>query len=312
MNIIMLSDRARKILDRIDVGKKLIDRHRPLPPSVLQRLHENLVIDWTYNSNAIEGNTLSINETRLVLQDGLTIGRKSVIEHLEAINHRDAIRFIETLARSPEPISERNIREIHAIVLKEIDPKYAGRYRDIQVRIAGSAHTPPDPLHLDRRVKKFVAEHVTLSGEHPVYRAAHAHFSLVEIHPFVDGNGRTARLLMNLILVKAGYFPAVILKNDRKKYYDSLERARRGNVDDFVILVARALERTLNLYFEAIPDLASNFLTLAEAAEESPYSKEYLNVLARRGGIPAFKIKRNWLVSRQALQGYVTSKKGGG
>jgi hypothetical protein len=107
--------------------------------------------------------------------------------------------------------------------------------------------------------------------------------------------------------VKAGYFPAVILKNDRKKYYDLLERAHRGNVNDFVILVARALERTLNLYFEAIPDLASNFLTLAEAAEESPYSKEYLNVLARRGGIPAFKIKRNWLVSRQALQDYVAS-----
>ena len=118
MNIFMLSDRTKKIFDRIDVGKKLIDRHRPLPPSVLQRLHENLVIDWTYNSNAIEGNTLSISETRLVLQDGLTIGRKSVIEHLEAINHRDAIRFIETLARSPKPISERNIREIHAIVLK--------------------------------------------------------------------------------------------------------------------------------------------------------------------------------------------------
>ena len=98
----MLSDRTKKIFDRIDVGKKLIDRHRPLPPSVLQRLHENLVIDWTYNSNAIEGNTLSISETRLVLQDGLTIGRKSVIEHLEAINHRDAIRFIETLARNPE------------------------------------------------------------------------------------------------------------------------------------------------------------------------------------------------------------------
>jgi len=104
-----------------------VDHHRPQPFAVLQRLQENLVIDWTYNSNAIEGKTLSINETRLVLQDGLTIGRKSLIEHLEAINHRDAIRFIETLARSPEPISERNISEIHAIVLKEIDPKYAGR-----------------------------------------------------------------------------------------------------------------------------------------------------------------------------------------
>ena len=306
----MLSDRVKKILDRIDEGKRIIDTHRPLSLAVLQRLHENLVVDWTYNSNAIEGNTLSINETRLVLQDGLTIGRKSLVEHLEAINHRDAITFVETLAKDPEPISERNIREVHAIVLKEIDPRYGGRYRDIQVRIAGPSHIPPDPLHLDRLMQEFVAEHLTLSVEHPVCRAAQAHFLLVDIHPFVDGNGRTARLLMNLLLMKEGYFPAVILKNDRKKYYDALEKAHKGRVDDFIILVARALERTLQLYLEAIPGLAANFLTLAEAAEESPYSKEYLNVLARRGGIPAFKIKRNWLVSREALREYVNRKKG--
>lgn len=294
------------IIARIDEGKRIIDRQRPLPAAVLNRLRENIVIDWTYNSNAIEGNTLSIKETRLVLQEGLTIGRKSLIEHLEAINHRDAIDFVEDLAETDEPLGERTIREIHAIVLKEIDPKYAGRYRDIQVRIAGSTHTPPDPLHISRLMEKFAGQYLSKAHDHPIARAALAHFSLVDIHPFVDGNGRTARLLMNLILLQEGYFPAVILKNDRRKYYDALEKAHRGKVDDFIILIARAMERTMYLYFEAIPGLVSSFLTLAEAAEESPYSKEYLNVLARRGTIAAFKLKRNWLVSREALQQYVS------
>ena len=107
------------------------------------------------------------------------------------------------------------------------------------------------------------------------------------------------------LLMKEGYFPAIILKNDRKKYYDALEKAHKGRGEDFIVLVARALEGTIQFYFEAIPGLAAKFLTLAEAAEESPYSKEYLNVLARRGGIPAFKIRRNWLVSREALREYV-------
>ena len=302
----MLSDRVMNIIARIDEGKRIIDSHRPLPAAVLNRLRENIVIDWTYNSNAIEGNTLSLKETQLVLQEGLTIGRKSLVEHLEAINHRDAIGFVEDLAEEDEPLSERTIREIHAIVLKEIDPKYAGRYRDIQVRIAGSPHTPPDALHINRLMQEFADQHLSKPHEHPIARAALAHFSLVDIHPFVDGNGRTARLLMNLILIQEGYFPAIILKNDRHKYYAALEKAHSGKVDDFIIFIARALERTMYLYLETIPGLVSNFLTLAEAAEESPYSKEYLNVLARRGGIAAFKLKRNWLVSREALQEYVS------
>ncbi len=132
-----------------------------------------------------------------------------------------------------------------------------------------------------------------------------AHFELVSIHPFVDGNGRTARLVMNLLLMKNGYVPAIILKNDRKKYYDALEKAQKGKTGDFIFLVARAVERTIFLYFEAIPGLASGFLTMAQAAELTPYSQDYLNILARRGAIPAFKLKRNWLVTEEALQRYV-------
>lgn len=304
----MLSDHVRKILARVDAGKQLIDRHRPLPPAILSRLRGELIVDWTYNSNGIEGNTLTINETMLVLQDGLTIGRKSLKEHLEAINHRDAIEFVENLAARSGAITERNVREIHGLVLKQIDNEYSGRYRDIQVRITGSSHTPPSHLQLDTLMDKFAGERLVRNQEHPVVRAALAHFGLVDIHPFVDGNGRTARLLMNLILIKEGYFPAVILKNDRQKYYRTLEKAHKGQLDDFIVLVARALERTIFLYLEAIPTIASGLLTMAEAAEISPYSKEYLNVLARRGGIPAFKLRRNWLVSRDALLAYVAEQ----
>lgn len=305
----MLSDRINKLLARIDLAKNIIDSHRPFPDVVLSRLRHNLIIEWTYNSNAIEGNTLTLKETLLVLEDGLTIGKKSLKEHLEAINHKEAIIFVEDLASTSHKITERNIKEIHSLILKEIDKDYAGRYRDIQVRISGSSHLPPDPLFVPELMEQFAEKWLANSRQHPVIQASMAHFELVSIHPFIDGNGRAARLLMNLILMKHGYFPAVILKNDRKKYYDTLEKGHRGKTDDFIFFVGRALERTINLYLEAIPNVKTNFLTLAEAAKISPYSKDYLNILARRGSIPAFKLKRNWLVSKEALEGYIRSHK---
>jgi len=305
----MLSDRINKLLARIDLGKNIIDSHRPFPHVVLSRLRRNLILEWTYNSNAIEGNTLTLKETLLVLEDGLTIGKKSLKEHLEAINHKEAIIFVEELASASHKTTERNIKEIHSLILKEIDKDYAGRYRNIQVRISGSSHLPPDPLFVPELMEQFAEKWLANSRQHPVIQASMAHFELVSIHPFIDGNGRTARLLMNLILMKHGYSPAVILKNDRKKYYDTLEKGHRGKIDDFIFFVGRALERTINLYLEAIPNVKTNFLTLAEAAKISPYSKDYLNILARRGSIPAFKLKRNWLVSKEALEGYIRSHK---
>lgn len=305
----MLSDRINKLLARIDLAKNIIDSHRPFPDVVLSRLRHNLIIEWTYNSNAIEGNTLTLKETLLVLEDGLTIGKKSLKEHLEAINHKEAIIFVEELASASNKITERNIKEIHSLILKQIDNDYAGRYRDIRVRISGSSHLPPDPLLVPELMEQFAEKWLANSRQHPVVQAIMAHFELASIHPFIDGNGRTARLLMNLILMKHGYFPAVILKNDRKKYYDTLEKGHRGKTDDFIFFVGRALERTINLYLEAIPNVKTEFLTLAEAAKISPYSKDYLNILARRGSIPAFKLKRNWLVSKEALESYIRSHK---
>ena len=301
----MKSDRNKKIFARIDEGKKLIDRFRPLPPAVLSRLKRQFMLEWTYNSNAIEGNTLTLKETMIVLEEGLTIGNKSLKEHLEVINHKEAIAFVETLAESKTSITERNIREIHNLVLKEIDQKYAGRYRDIMVRIAGATHVPPDPLLVPDMMRQFVQTRLTRNQGHPVEQAALAHLDLAGIHPFVDGNGRTSRLLMNLILMKQGYFPAIILKNDRKRYYDSLDKGHKGQPGDFIFFVGRALERTLYLYLEAIPEVKTQFITLGHAAKISPYSKDYLNILARRGAIPAFKLKRNWLVSKESLLQYV-------
>ncbi|MCP4717750.1 MAG: Fic family protein, partial [Deltaproteobacteria bacterium] len=156
-------------------------------------------------------------------------------------------------------------------------------------------------------MRRFSKKRLSGDTSHPVIQAALAHFEFVSIHPFVDGNGRTARLLMNLILIKNGYAPAIILKNDRKQYYAALEKANAGKVDDFIFLVGRALERTIYMYFEAIPGVAAHFLTMAEASQRCSYSQDYLNILARRGALPAFKLKRNWLVSEEALQDYVTS-----
>lgn len=304
----MLSNQTLKLIKRIDHAKSLIDKHRPLSKSIVNRLHEQMVIEWTYNSNAIEGNTLTLKETRLVLQEGITVKNKSLQEYLETINHKSAIEFVEELALSKSKITQRNIREIHNLVLKGIDSNYSGKYRDLNIRITGSSHTPPDSLKIKELMARFVDKKLN-SKEHPIVEAAIAHFELVHIHPFVDGNGRTARLLMNLILIKKGYFPAIILKNDRQKYYDVLEKAHKGNINDFIFFMARSLERTIYLYFEAIPKIKENFITLKEASEICDYSPDYLNVMARRGTIPAFKIKRNWVVSKTAFLEYLGKKK---
>jgi len=301
----MISNHLKVLLDRLGQGKSLIDRHRPLSPSIVKRLREQLVVEWTYHSNAIEGNTLTLRETRMVLEEGVTIGGKPLSEHLEAINHKEAIEFVESLAQANQLMSERDLKNIHALILKKIDDHYAGRYRDIQVRITGSAHTPPDAVHLPEMMQRFTDEYLINPSGNPVEQAAKAHFHLVSIHPFVDGNGRTARLLMNLILVKNGYPPAIILKNDRKKYYDVLEKGHAGKMEDFIFFIGRSLERTLALYMEAIPELQDKLLTMAEAEEISPYSRHYLGVMARRGVIPAFKLKRNWMVFKSALEEYI-------
>ncbi|MFQ5342920.1 MAG: Fic family protein [Anaerolineae bacterium] len=239
--------------DRITHKKGQLDQHRPLSASVAQKLAEYFDVEWTYHSNAIEGSTLTRRETQLVLQHGLTVGGKPLVEHLEAINHKHAIDFVETLADTGTPITEHTIRQIHTLILRTIDDEEAGRYRRGQVRITGSEYVPPEAVSVPALMQELVAwlDSDDASARHPVETAALSHFRLVHIHPFVDGNGRTARLLMNLWLMRASYPPAVIRNEDRDAYYSALDAAHAGETDSFVSLVASAVERSLDIYLDA-------------------------------------------------------------
>ncbi len=244
-----------EILTRLEQKKARLDAARPLPAGVLARLKEHFDVEWTYHSNAIEGSTLTLAETRLILLDGLTVSGKSLREHLEAINHKHAIDLVEALAVEAEPITEHDIRQIHALILRTIDDENAGAYRKAQVYITGSTYVPPAAIEVSPLMRELV---IWLnSGDaaelHPAVRAALAHFRLVHIHPFIDGNGRMARLVMNLILLREEFPPAVIRRERRPEYYHTLDQAHEGDTDPFVTLVAEEAERSLDVWLKAIP-----------------------------------------------------------
>lgn len=214
-----------------------------------------LETEYTYESNRIEGNTLSLQETELVIHQGLTISGKTMQEHLEAINHADAIAFINELAKKRTRISERDLLQIHSLILRGISQPDAGRYRSVQVMISGSTHRPPHPFQLREAMDDFFSWYnYEFSRMHPILFASEVHLRLVSIHPFIDGNGRTSRLLMNLHLLQNGYCIAN-LKGDnasRLSYYRALEEARTaGNTDAFRNLIAEhaltALKRLSSL-----------------------------------------------------------------
>lgn len=232
-----------------------MDRRRPLSPAVAVKLKEYFDVEWTYHSNAIEGSSITLAETKVILAHGLTVGGKPLREHLEVINHKHAIDLVEALAAGHELLTEHTIRQIHALILRTINDEEAGRYRRVSVRITGSNYVPPDPSTVPPLMHDF---NLWLNSQearalHPVELAALAHFKLVDIHPFVDGNGRTARLLMNLILLSNGYPLAVIRNEDRSRYYDLLEKAHQGETVDFVEFVAQAVDRTLDIYLASFP-----------------------------------------------------------
>lgn len=230
--------------------KDKLDALRPLPVSFVKNLDEWFRVELTYTSNAIEGNTLTRQETALVVEKGITVGGKSLKEHLEAINHAKAFEFIQTLLdKNPQKISEKDILKIHSIILNDIDDENAGRYRTISVRIAGSQVVMPNSAKVPQLIKKFFQWLLQSYPEHPVQIAADAHFKLVSIHPFVDGNGRTARLLMNLILMQSGYPPAVIRVEDRLEYIKSIEKGQlTGNLEDYYQIIYKAVNRSLDIY----------------------------------------------------------------
>ena len=230
------------MFETIDSLKNKLDAQRPLPSSVVKNLQEDLILRWTYHSNAIEGNTLTLLETKVVLE-GITVGGKALREHFEAINHRNAIYYVEDIIKQEEPFSEWQIRNIHQLILKNIDDHNAGRYRQQNVLISGATNTPPDYTLLNDKMAHFVDWYNSESSQlHPIERAAKVHADFVGIHPFIDGNGRTSRLLMNLELMKAGYPPCVITVENRLAYYEALDQWMAfGKTEAFNQLVADAV-----------------------------------------------------------------------
>jgi len=251
-------NKLNQLLKEIDQKKAKIDQARPLPKIIVDKLSEYFTVEWTYTSNAIEGNSLSRVETLAVLKDGITIGGKPLKDHLEAINHKKAIDYVNEIFTKVEPITQKDVKYIHSIVLRDINDKYAGRYRDVEVIIVGAKHAPPQPnkvpeLMLD--FSRWIVDKQERLDLHPVEFAALAHFELVKIHPFIDGNGRTSRLLMNLILMKYGYPIAVIdcEKEPRTKYYNAIRQADEGNNLPFITLVAEYVNQTADKYVGSIP-----------------------------------------------------------
>jgi Fic family protein len=301
----------RSLLASIEGKKRELDRLRPLPPSIVKKLKEQFLIEWTYNSNAIEGNTLSLQETELVLNRGLTIGNKSLKEHFEAINHKECIELIEEFVEKKKELNTEFIKELHKIILKNIDDYQAGVYRKTNVRILGAVHIPPDATKIERLMDEFLEWYY--SNKHTMSvpeLAAWVQYKFVWIHPFIDGNGRTARLLMNLVLLQNGYPPAVILNLDRQKYYRVLRQADMDKPKEFMNFIGRSIERSLVIYLNSVTPASKKkehqgYISLKEATKYCNYSLEYLSLLARTGKLPAIKFERNWMTTREAIDNYL-------
>ena len=239
--------------EKLTAKKKLLDEYRPLPDALLSNLDGWFRVELTYTSNAIEGNTLGRRETALVVEKGLTVGGKSLLEHMEAVNHARALDWVKRqVERRPHSLTEEDILHIHHLIMKGIDDPNAGRYRVTPVRISGSAVVLPNPRKVPDLMNGLAKWLKLATDLHPVELAAEAHYRLVTIHPFADGNGRTARLLMNMILLMSRYPAAIIRKRDRLAYIDSLEKAQLdGSKDAYMKIVARAVDRSLDIYLKA-------------------------------------------------------------
>ena len=238
--------------DEVDNLKRKLDSKRPIPKETLKSLKESINLEWTYNSNGIEGNTLTLRETQVILE-GITVGGKSIKEHLEAINHEQAILFLDELVKEDNPITEWNIKNIHQLILKEIDNENAGKYRKENVTIKGATHIPPDYITVPELMEKLILNYKTWNIYHPIVKATLLHGELVKIHPFIDGNGRTSRLIMNLDLMNSGYNPIIIKKEDRLKYYEALDKAHTTyDYTDFVKLVTKLEIEMLKKYLELL------------------------------------------------------------
>ncbi len=252
-----MNNELSALLQECDNLKVSLSKTRPLPAEALRKIENAFAIEYTYESNRIEGNTLTMQETELVVNEGITIAGKTMREHLEAINHAEAIDYIRDFAKGEMPVTEKTIKEIHSLVLHGIDRKNAGTYRSVPVMISGSHHIPPQPYLITKQMEDFMLRFNDMETRHvhPVMIAAYLHDRLVGIHPFIDGNGRTARLLMNLYLLRNGYVMINLKSSPESKltYYTALEASHvDGNPDDFQKLIAESELLSLRRYLSIL------------------------------------------------------------
>lgn len=291
-----------------------LNKLRPLPESAVQKLREKFQIEMTYNSNAIEGNSLTLKETFLVINEGITVKGKPLKDHLEAKDHHAALEYLYDLVdkNKRHTLSEMLIRNLHQIIVQETDREWAGRYRNANVIIGGAQHAPPDALEVPHKMRELMRWLNSQRDKMNIIElAAMLHHKLVHLHPFFDGNGRTARLAMNLLLMRAGCPLVVILKNDRKKYYEVLDRADKGDYGPLIRFVAQSVERSLNIYLKTLipaTHTREEFVKLAEISKTTTFSAKYLNLLARLGKLEAHKEGRDWLTSKEAIERYLKNR----
>lgn len=306
-----LQENLRKLIEE---KLKALNKLRPLSPLLLGRLRERFEVEMTYNSNAIEGNTLTLKETFMVIQQGLTVKGKPLKDHLEAKNHKDALDFLYDLIEheSNITISEQLVKNLHSLVIQDINRSIAGQYRKVDVFITGTDHTPPSTFEVPQKMKELTEWMKSNQRKLNIVEfSALLHHKFVHIHPFADGNGRTGRLLMNVFLMNYGLPMTIILKNDRGKYYRALALADAGKPKTLVNFVGQAVLRSLNIYLDSLTesDKKEKFITLHEASKHFPYSGAYLGKLAKEGKIDAHKEKRNWLTTLEAIERYMKNSK---
>ncbi|MHB8262755.1 MAG: Fic family protein [Acidimicrobiales bacterium] len=245
-------ENTKALLIRITEKYNRLASERQMPAESLRSLHDDFLVRYTHETTALEGNTLSLHETQMVLEDGIAIGGKLLREHLEVVNARNAVIWMDSIATANEPITADTILNLHGIIMRGILDTDAGSYRRQAVRIVGSAHIPPNWVTIPDAMDAFVARINEGPGsEHPISFAARAHIELAAIHPFTDGNGRVSRMIVNLLLMRAGYPPALYNAADRVQYLDTLERAQvQGQDEGFIAVTATAVEIMLDRYLE--------------------------------------------------------------